>query len=86
MTIECTLMNRGIMLILVMKTKNSNIAGLQVADLLIYPCKAEILFENEWAELSNKIFGNSILECLKEKYNRQLSSNEINGYYKIFLP
>jgi hypothetical protein len=59
---------------------------LQVADLLIYPCKTEILFENGLAELSNKIFGNSILECLKEKYDRHPYCDEIKGYYKIFLP
>jgi hypothetical protein len=69
-----------------LKTKSSNIAGLQVADLLIYPCKTEILFENGLAELSNKIFGNSILECLKEKYGRHPYCDEIKGYYKIFLP
>ena len=69
-----------------LKSKNSNIAGLQVADLLIYPCKAEILFENGLIELSIKNFGNSILKCLKEKYSRQSYGDEINGYYKIFLP
>ena len=69
-----------------LKSKNSNIAGLQVADLLIYPCKAEILFENGLIELSIKNFGNSILKCLKEKYSRQSYGDKINGYYKIFLP
>lgn len=69
-----------------LKSKNFNIAGLQVADLLAYPCKIEILFDNRLIELSNKNFGNYILECIKEKYNQQSRFNEANEYHKIFLP
>lgn len=70
------------------KLKSANIAGLQVADLLAYPCKNEILFENsritdqDW---QSQKFTQEICKCLTGKYNSHIFDGRISGYGKVFL-
>jgi hypothetical protein len=70
------------------KPKSANIAGLQLADLLAYPCKNEILFENDRItdqDWQSQKFSQEICKCLSEKYNRHIFNGRISGYGKVFL-
>ncbi|MHC4330339.1 MAG: DUF3800 domain-containing protein [Planctomycetota bacterium] len=66
------------------RTKNANIAGLQIADLLAHPCKNEILIEhgriNEIGQFSEQIKG-----IIQDKYNKQMYQGRIKGYGKVFI-
>lgn len=68
-----------------LKPKSANIAGLQVADLLAYPVKQDIL--TRWNRISapEGTFSNDVLLAIKSKYNRQIYQNRINGYGRVFL-
>ena len=68
-----------------LKSKTNNIAGLQIADLLAYPSKIDILFENKILENNTGNFGKSICKCISMKYYRHFCHKSINGYGKIFL-
>ncbi|MCX6731877.1 MAG: hypothetical protein NTX55_02745 [Candidatus Parcubacteria bacterium] len=70
------------------KPKSSNIAGLQLADLLAHPCKNEVLADNKRIteeEWKSKRFGEEVCKCLIPKYNKHIFNGKINGYGKIFL-
>jgi hypothetical protein len=63
-----------------LKPKSKNIAGLQVADLIAYPSKQEILVYNNRCERDIKDkFGE------KFKYNRQVYQGRQIGYGKVFV-
>lgn len=70
-----------------LKPKSANIAGLQVADLLAYPLKQQILMENSriapgaWKGR----FGEKIAAAVQNKYNRQSYTGRVSGYGKVFL-
>ena len=67
------------------KLKTNNIAGLQLADLLAYPSRREILLEKQIIEDSRKnIFAERIVDILKVKYDMQ--DGEIYRFGKNFLP
>jgi len=68
-----------------LKPKIANIAGLQVCDLLAYPIKQEILFENKRTADSGDVFGKSICAAVRNKHNRQVPQGRIEGYSKVFL-
>ena len=68
-----------------LKTKFANIAGLQVADLLAYPLKQEILSENKLCEADSEKFGKCICDAVKDKFNRHQYSGKIYGYGKVFI-
>ncbi len=69
-----------------LKPKSANIAGLQIADLLAYPCKQEVLIQNgRINEISDAAFGRAIRRCILPKYNRRLSDGRIQGYGQVFL-
>ena len=68
-----------------LKPKSANIAGLQVADLLAYPCKQEILVMKERIEDPGEVFGKEICRCIAPKYNRRYSDGRIRGYGQVFL-
>jgi hypothetical protein len=65
--------------------KEQNIAGLQVADLLAYPCKQDILIENLRINDPGDIFGKQVCQCVAAKYNRRLGNDQVAGYGKVFL-
>lgn len=70
------------------KPKSANIAGLQLADLLAYPCKNEILFESsriidqDW---QSQKFTQEVCRCLTKKYNCHIFNGRVQGYGKVFL-
>jgi len=69
-----------------LKPKSANIAGVQLADLLAYPLKQEILVENKSLPDSEaEVFGKRVYEIIQGKYNRHVYSGRIYGYGKVFL-
>lgn len=69
-----------------LKSKQANIAGIQLADLLAYPLKQEILAENaRIPHIPDELFGKSVCGIVKKKYNRQFYDGRIYGYGKVFL-
>jgi len=71
------------------KPKSANIAGLQLADLIAYPSRREILHEKELlpAEGEGKTFSDEICKILnKSKYLRNPPTGDIWGYGKKLLP
>lgn len=69
-----------------LKPKWKNIAGLQLADLLAYPSKQEILIEEQRIGDPGDNFGKQICQCIQAKYNQQAYQGKIRGYGKVFLP
>jgi hypothetical protein len=67
------------------KLKILNIAGLQVADLLAYPIKQEILIEYGRIDDPGEIFSKEICNIVRGKHNRQVYQNRVTGYGKVFL-
>lgn len=67
------------------KPKSANIAGLQIADLLAYPCKNELLSEKNRIKKKRDIFGSKVCKTIKGKYNRHIFNGRIQGYGKVFL-
>ncbi len=67
------------------KLKKANIAGLQLADIIAYPSKHEILAGHGQVQTRHGIFGTEILKIIKRKYNRHLHDGRISGYGKVFL-
>jgi len=68
-----------------LKPKSSNIAGLQLADLLAYPVKQEILFENRRITDIKDVFGEEICKIMNVKYNKHFYNGRIDGYGKVLL-
>lgn len=68
-----------------MKSKKSNIAGLQIADLLAHPCKQRFLLEKEIISYEDRKFAQFICEIVKDKYNVQIYSGKVEGYGKVFI-
>ncbi len=68
-----------------LKPKSANIAGLQVADLLAYPCKQEILVDEGRLDDPGDVFGREICRCIETKYNRRFSDGRVRGYGQVFL-
>ena len=66
------------------KKKDQNIAGLQIADLLAYPARRQILHgRGIGTPLTG--FTRTLAEHLEPKYNRQVYRGYVEGYGKIFL-
>ncbi len=53
------------------KSKENNIAGLQLADLLAHPSRSEILYENKLQENSPALFAQKVIKILQKKYYQQ---------------
>jgi len=68
-----------------LKRKNENIAGLQLADLLAYPIKQEILFEDNRISDIGDVFGKEVCKAIMTKYNKHFYNGRIYGYGKVFL-
>lgn len=68
-----------------LKPKLANIAGLQLADLLAFPCKQDILLENKRIVKYYGKFGGRILDITKKKYNFRSYTGQVKGYGKVFL-
>jgi hypothetical protein len=50
------------------KPKANNVSGLQIADIIAHPCRAEILLENNMRETKLAPFAEKIVEILGKKY------------------
>lgn len=68
------------------KQKSSNIAGLQLADLLGHPVKRSILLDAGLSDDSLAPFATRIMDVVQGKFNRQLYSGEVWGYGKVLFP
>ena len=68
-----------------LKPKSANVAGLQVADLLVYHARQDMLIERGHVPDTRSTFAKEICEIMNEKYNRQIYDGRIDGYGKIFL-
>jgi len=68
-----------------LKPKSANIAGLQVADLLAYPVKQDILLDSRRILDSGDVFSKDICRVVAAKYNRQVYEGRVHGYGKVFL-
>jgi len=68
-----------------LKPKSANIAGLQVADLLAYPCRQEILIAEGRIEDPGDVFGKEVCRCIASKYNRRRADARVRGYGQVFL-
>lgn len=68
-----------------LKPKQANIAGLQVADLLAYPCKQEILILRGKVEDPGEVFGREICRCIAPKYNRRYGDGQVQGHGQVYL-
>ena len=66
------------------KPKTLNIAGLQIADLLAYPSRNEILSENGHLDQNQiKLFTGKIIKILSRKYYNK--DGKFYGYGKKFI-
>lgn len=59
------------------RPKTANVSGLQLADLIAHPSRTEILMEHDQLETSVPLFGEKIMEILKNKYYQR--GNRIFG-------
>lgn len=67
-----------------LKPKSLNIAGLQLADILAYPAKQQMLYEKQIC-LSRGAFGTLLYEMIEPKFNCKHPSGVIDGYGKVWL-
>lgn len=68
------------------KPKITNIAGLQIADILAYPLKEKMFYERN-VRKDNFVgtFNEKIFNAVKDKYNRQLFTGRIQGYGEVLI-
>lgn len=66
------------------KPKIANIAGIQIADLIAFPCKQSILVENKRIhEPDRNLFGGKVCEIIEKKYNSY--NGRVPGYGRVFI-
>jgi hypothetical protein len=69
------------------KHKDSNSAGLQLADLLAHPSRREILISKGLIANDRNTFGDQIASILlRDKYHRNARSGQVDGYGRKVLP
>jgi hypothetical protein len=66
------------------KRKTENVAGLQLADLFAYPARRQILYG---ARIGPPLTGftQQMATLLERKYNRNVYTEDVAGYGKVFL-
>lgn len=70
-----------------LKKKSSNIAGLQLSDLLAHPAHYDVLADYDVIETQKSEYGQAVATILNaSKYNRNVRTGEIKGYGKKLLP
>ena len=67
------------------KPKESNIAGLQLADLLVNPLRCDVLTNYGRPSPEMKSFANAVVAAAVPKYNMHLYTGRIDGYGRVFL-
>jgi hypothetical protein len=68
------------------KKKSTNIAGMQLADLLGHPVRIAILRDEGHLNEELKPFAAKLMPILEGKFNRQLYDGRMSGYGKVFFP
>ncbi|UCF79959.1 MAG: DUF3800 domain-containing protein [Acidobacteriota bacterium] len=71
---------------LILKKKEENIAGLQLADIIAHPVKQEMLSEKGILPAQMGSFVSRLKAMLLSKYNRHLSKGHVEGYGKVWFP
>jgi hypothetical protein len=66
------------------KPKSQNIAALQLADMLAYPAKRQILYEFGRAPKPTG-FTAELAQAIERKYNRRYATDQVVGYGKILI-
>ncbi|MFQ5706146.1 MAG: DUF3800 domain-containing protein [bacterium] len=66
--------------------KKANIAGLQLSDLLGHPVKQWVLRQNNLIKKDLAPFAKRLMSIVKNKFNRQLYENRIEGYGWVIYP
>lgn len=69
-----------------LKPKTSNIAGIQIADVVAHPCKQDVLISQNAIQDTGENFGKQIIQKVKDKYNRRYDTGEVEGYGRVFIP
>lgn len=67
-----------------LKKKEHAIAGLELADLLAYPFKREMIAERQGEEVPQD-FGAVLLDAARPKMNCQIYTRRVTGYGKVWL-
>ncbi|MGC9315173.1 MAG: DUF3800 domain-containing protein [bacterium] len=69
------------------KPKNANVSGLQIADLIAYPCREKILEENDLLiEKPIAPFSEKVLDVIDDKFYRHPQTGKVMGYGWKLLP
>lgn len=68
------------------KPKAANLSGLQLADLVAYPVRQEILLEGNRIPDPGQVFGKRVCKVLAGKYNHHLYDGRVAGYGKVLFP
>ena len=69
-----------------LRRKLENVAGLQLADLLAHPLKQRVLCERGALSTLRDTFGELLCTAVKDKYNMNYSTEQVEGYGKVWLP
>lgn len=67
-----------------LKKKEHAIPGLELADLLAYPCKREMIAELRGEDLARD-FSSVLLEAARPKMDCQAPTNRVSGFGKVWL-
>lgn len=80
--LQSTLTSRSLKL----KSKSTNISGLQLADLLGHPVKQWVLQSLGLMPANNAPFAQRLLQIVQPKFNRHIYNNHVQGYGYVFYP
>ena len=65
--------------------KDANIVGLQIADLLAYPSKEDVLVEYGRINAPIGTFREKLQKGMRRHYNRHIYNGRIEGYGMVLL-
>ena len=68
-----------------LRSKITNIAGIQLADILAHPVKQAMLLEKGKIVELRKTFGKQVFEAAKGKFNVNNRTGQVEGYGKVWL-
>ncbi|MEI6169116.1 MAG: DUF3800 domain-containing protein [bacterium] len=67
------------------QTKQANLPGLQLADILAHPVKQAMLIEKGLISETGDVFGKQIIDAVDSKFNKKEGSGQVSGYGKVWL-